>query len=276
MALTHLQLILTTQTLQDDPASMERTVGAMTTSQIHFILHAAREIETIDTIHCIGGEPFLNYPVLLQAIHGAHANGYETIVVTNAFWATSVENARSWLEPMRSALHEIRLRSAVPPHNSLKETRIEHACEAAEELGIRVGRISMIPPSTPIKHDPDPDKLIGQSQLQAWHTFTTCPYRDLQDPEYLTVDPFGYVHICEGVAIGNMQQEPLRKIWDTYLAPTHPIAGVLLRGGPAALIAYYGLEAEGLYADACELCRKAREQLRDQLPDLITPESDTP
>ena len=271
MTLQHLQLIITNQTLQDDPVGIEREVGAMTTSRLQMIFRAAREMKSIDTIHCIGGEPFLNYPVLLQAIHGARANGYRTVVVTNAFWATSLENARAWLEPMRNALDEIRLRGFVPPHNSLTTRRIENACEAAEQLGIRVGKIRMVSADNPQQALPHADKLIGQAQLQPAHTFTTCPYRDLEHTEYLTIDPFGYVHLCEGIAIGNLFEKSLRQIWDAYIPRLHPIAGVLLRGGPAALVAYYGLESDALYSDACDLCRQAREDLRELLPQSIVP-----
>lgn len=272
MALRHLQLMLTNQTLHDDPAGFGHEVGAMTGSQIQTILRAAREIESIDTIHCIGGEPFLNYPVLMQAVHGSTANGYKTIVLTNAFWATSVENARAWLEPMRYALGELRLRGVVTPHNSLMEGRIENACEAADQLGIRVGKISMVQSLPPVKRDLSrPEMLLGQAQLQPWHSFTTCPYRNLEDPEYLTIDPAGYVQLCEGVAIGNLFQKPLRAIWDAYIPALHPVAGVLLRGGPAALVAYYALEVDDLYEDACDLCREARRQLQDLLPQMIIP-----
>ena len=80
------------------------------------------------------------------------------------------------------------------------------------------------------------------------------------------MDPLGYVHVCQGVTIGNLFQQPLKEICEAYDPESHPICGPLLDGGPAALVTEYGLPHREAYADACHLCYEARLGLRSRVP----------
>lgn len=115
-------------------------------------------------------------------------------------------------------------------------------------------------------------KLIGRAGRQPWNSFTTCPHENLLDPGRLHVDPFGNLHICQGISIGNVFERPLKDICGTFYAGAHPICGPLLRGGPAALAETHHLAHAESYADACHMCYESRLALRERFPDVLTPD----
>jgi hypothetical protein len=86
------------------------------------------------------------------------------------------------------------------------------------------------------------------------------------------VDPLGYLHICQGLTIGNLFQEPLKQICERYRPESHPIPSALLAGGPTELVRRYNLPHQEAYADACHLCYKARRLLREQFIELLAPD----
>jgi len=115
-------------------------------------------------------------------------------------------------------------------------------------------------------------KLTDGLPRQPWDSFTRCPYEALADPSRIHLDPFGNLHLCQGVAMGNVWERPLAQIIDEYNPETHPIAGPLLAGGPTELINRYNLSHEDGYVDACHLCYSAREDLRVYFPQILTPD----
>jgi hypothetical protein len=88
------------------------------------------------------------------------------------------------------------------------------------------------------------------------------------------LDPFGNLHVCQGILLGNLFQTPLKAICETYDPEVHPVIGPLLQGGPAQLARIHGLapEANSLYADACHLCYETRRRLRNQFPEALGPD----
>ncbi len=108
--------------------------------------------------------------------------------------------------------------------------------------------------------------------MQAWDTFTRCPYENLADPGRVHLDPFGYLHLCQGLVMGNMFERPLTQILQEYDPQQHPIVAPLLAGGPAELARQYDLPHEEGYVDACHFCYMAREMLRSRFPDLLAPD----
>jgi len=113
--------------------------------------------------------------------------------------------------------------------------------------------------------------LVSRSSLHPWRQFTQCPHENLRDPGRVHVDPFGFLHICQGIAIGNIYQEDLATICSDFDPDAHPILGALLSGGPARLVQQYELLYMPGYADACHLCYSARQQLRPRFPGILTP-----
>ncbi|MHB9132741.1 MAG: hypothetical protein ACYDBB_16865 [Armatimonadota bacterium] len=74
-------------------------------------------------------------------------------------------------------------------------------------------------------------------------------------------------HLC----LGNIRKLPLSALLSTYQPASHPIAGPLVNGGPAALARIYGVSLEDGYLDACHLCFLTRRQLLNRFPQYLTP-----
>jgi hypothetical protein len=116
-------------------------------------------------------------------------------------------------------------------------------------------------------------KLAGSAPLHPWEQFADCPHENLVDPGRVHLDPFGNVHMCQGITLGNFYQTPLKKLFASYNPAAHPITGPLLAGGPAELVRRYGLEHADAYADACHLCYQARSALRPRFPETLGPDA---
>ena len=63
------------------------------------------------SIYLEGGEPFLFYPLLLEALRLARARGLDAGLVSNCYWASAERDAELWFERMPSvgAYYEIML-----------------------------------------------------------------------------------------------------------------------------------------------------------------------
>ena len=115
-------------------------------------------------------------------------------------------------------------------------------------------------------------KLASKVEHHPWHEFDECPYENLREPGRVHVDPFGNVHICQGISLGNVFQSSLIEISEEYDPDLHPITGPLLRCGPVALVEEYDLSHEEQYADACHLCDHVRRELRGRFPQILMPD----
>ena len=116
------------------------------------------------------------------------------------------------------------------------------------------------------------EKLAARAAGHPWEGFDSCPHEDLREPGRIHLDPLGNLHICQGIVIGNLFEKPLKQICEEYDADPHPICGLLLSGGPAALVSEYNLPHASHYADACHLCYEARLSLRDRFPQHLHPD----
>jgi hypothetical protein len=116
------------------------------------------------------------------------------------------------------------------------------------------------------------EKLAGEVPHHPWSGFDRCPHEELREPGRLHVDPLGYLHVCQGITIGNVCERPLREICESYDPDTHPVIGPLLRGGPVALVEERGVGHEERYADACHLCYAARLALRREDGEGLAPD----
>jgi len=262
--------------------------GTMTLDNIRHILAEAQSVGTIKWIYFEGGEPTLYYPLLIQAVKDAYNMGFKVGIVTNSYWATSISDAKLWLSPLASLVSDLSISSDLFHYDEMISEQAKNTSAAAEELGIPLGMISIAKPSTSqdtysigmieqgesdiMYRGRAAEKLVKDAQLQTWDTFTECPYEDFRDPGRLHVDPFGHLHICQGISIGNIFKDKLAHIFESYTPDSHPIAGPLLRGGPVNLVKKYQVPHSNEYADACQLCYKTREQLRNLYPNILTPD----
>lgn len=262
-----------------------RQTGTLTLEQIENILGQAKEAG-VTSIYFEGGEPFLYYAILVQAVRRAANMGFSVGIVTNAYWANSVADAEEWLRPFVGRLADLTVSSDQFHCGEPMGELPQNALAAAKWLNIPTGMISIAQPATEARqtHGQIEDEgavmyrgraaemLVDQATGQPWESFDSCPHEDLRQPGRIHLDPLGNLHICQGIVIGNLFEKPLKQICDEYDAEAHPICGPLLEGGPAALVTEYNLPHGFSYADACHLCYEGRLTLRARFPQYLKPD----
>ena len=259
--------------------------GTLTLEQIEQILWQAKAAG-VTSIYFEGGEPFLDYAVLVKAVRKATEMGFSVGIVTNAYWANSVADAEEWLRPFAGRLEDLTVSSDLFHCSESMGERPQNALVAAKWLNIPTGMISIAQPNAeaPETHGQIEDEgavmyrgratvnLTSRAIGHPWESFVSCPHEDLREPGRIHLDPLGNLHVCQGVVIGNLFEKPLKQICDEYDPDAHPICGPLLAGGPAALVSEYHLPHAAQYADACHLCYEASTNLRSQFPELLAPD----
>jgi hypothetical protein len=295
MKLTGLHLLLTYRcTLECDHCFVwgsPRQTGTMSQDMLRLVLAQASEMGTIESIYFEGGEPFMCYTSLLAGAGEAKRRGFRVGIVTNAYWAGQPERALKALQPLAGLVDDL-LISNDAYHNSPAVGRATgNAVAAAAALGIPCSAISIVKaPAEPAAGAPAPTgqlpagvhgvmyrgraaaRLAGRAPHQPWDELTECPYEDLREPGRIHVDPYGNVHICQGIALGNVRKASLAEICATYVPEEHPITGALLAGGPAELVRRFGLPCQAAYAGACHLCDEARRRLRPSYAESLMPD----
>jgi MoaA/NifB/PqqE/SkfB family radical SAM enzyme len=265
-----------------------RSSGTLTLQDVRKILEQARDLRTVEWIYFEGGEPFLYYPVLVGGVEKAAKMGFKVGIVTNGYWATTVEDAIMWLEPLAGQVEDLAVSSDLFHADEKISQSTKNVCAAAQRLGIPVGVITILGLNE-AEGEPVTGQLpIGESKVmhrgraaerlveglprRSWTEFNECPHEDLQQPGRIHIDPLGHIHICQGISLGNLFQTTLAEICASYDPKSHPITGPLLAGGPAELVRRYEVEREDSYVDACHLCYKARLKLRGRFPEILAPD----
>ncbi len=257
----------------------------MALETVGHILDQAELLDTIEWIYFEGGEAFLYYAILKSGVLQAKERGFKVGIVTNAYWANSEGDALEWLRPLAGSIDDLSISS--DGYHGSPETRgnPEIARAAAERLGIPVGFIRVAEPGAAGRSDTTSagesavlfrgraaELLASRVPSIPWKKFTACPWEDLRHPQRVHVDPFGYLHICQGLSIGNLLERPLTEIIADFRPDEHPVVGPLLDGGPAEVVRRYELAHEDGYADHCHLCYESRKILRSQFPDILAPD----
>ena len=270
--------------------------GTMTLGQVRDVLHQASDLGTVEMVYFEGGEPFLFYPIMLQGLREAAALGFKRGIVTNGYWATSVEDARQWLRPIADiGLDDLTLSSDLFHGEAMMTQAAKNGLEAARQLGLPESTIVIEAPEGCSTHTParpgdgrdvkgepisgGPVRFRGRAVAKLadgvarrpWIEFTECPDEDFADPGRLHVDAYGHLHVCQGLVMGNLWRQPLKEIVAGYAPGHHPIIGPLAEGGPVALVKRYDLDHEASYIDACHLCYLARSALRERFPEYLAP-----
>lgn len=267
-----------------------RAQGVFTREQIAQVLAEAKKLGSVQSIFFEGGEPFLYYPLLLEGVRMAREMGFSTGIVTNAYFATSVEDAVLWLKPLQEAgIGAISFSDDLFHSASETDTLAQRAVTAAERLGIACGVISISPPTVVYPNETEQargepivgggvrfrgraaEKLVEGLPRRPWQSMTQCPYENLPDPGRVHVDAFGNVHLCQGLCMGNMWRTPLSELVKAYRAEEHPLCAALVQGGPAELARRYDVPVESGYIEACHLCYEVRKALRVRFPEYLAP-----
>ncbi len=261
--------------------------GTMTLEVIRTILAQARAAGSVEWIYFEGGEPFLYYQAMLAGVDEAIKLGFKVGIVTNSYWATSDEDASLWLKPLAGKVQDLTISSDLFHYTEKESRQSKIVSRVAAQLDIPVGIITIeqpecfgvrtigqIPPtSASIMYRGRAAVVLSPKvKLYPTHLFTTCPHENLTDPGRVHVDPFGNLHICQGIIIGNLFLTPITAICDNFDPQQHPILGPLLEGGPLRLVEEYNLSMAEYYADACHLCFEARKMLRPRFPSILAPD----
>ncbi len=293
MAITGLHLLQTLQcTFECDHCfvySSPNAKGVMKISDIRKILSEAKQVDSVKWIFFEGGEPFLYYQTLLWGLRAAGSLGYKSGIVTNAYWATSVEDAIEWLAPIKEVgVSALSISDDAYHYGSGEENLAKHAFEAAKKLGLPVDKIVIEDSKKqlkPKKWKGKPvvegrvlfkgraaEKLVEGLPAKPWTQFNECVAEDFSNQTRVHIDPFGYVHVCQGITIGNVKQAPLLQLLNDFNPEKHPICSAILEGGPAELARKHRVPHRKHFVDECHLCYSTRQKLRTQFPNILAPD----
>jgi hypothetical protein len=262
--------------------------GVMGLEFIREALRQAQATGSIEWIYFEGGEPFLYYPTMLRALQEAAELGFKTGIVSNGYWAIGKQDAYAALQPLSGLVQDLSVSNDLFHWGEERQRMLDNITYAAEALNIPMGTISIAQPeeicagevvgqipaggSGVMYRGRAAEKLAPYVSKYPWDVFTECPHEDLRDPGRIHLDPFGNLHLCQGVLIGNLLQTSLSEICAAYDPDGHPIIGPILQAGPAELARQYELPHAEAYADACHLCYSIRSALRQRYPTLLAPD----
>jgi len=295
MTLKGLHILLTYQcTYECDHCfvkSSPNAEGTFTLAQARNAIDQAAELNSIEWIFLEGGEPFLFFPVMIELVKHTKNLGFSVGIVTNGYYGNTIEDAACWLKPLKKVGLDSLSVSIDEFHqgDGFQSSPAQKTREAAEQIGLAVGTIAIEKPceiSNP--HTPGlpilggdvrfrgraADKLINEQLPKFhWESFDKCPDEDWVDITRLHVDSYGNLFACQGIVLGNLNNDNLKSIIDNYSPEKHPIINPIHKGGPAELLRRYVLSSlEGKYHDPCHLCFLVRRKLRSKYPELLAPE----
>lgn len=260
--------------------------GTFTLAQIEEVLDEATKLESVEWIYFEGGEPFLYYPIMVEGVKLAKKKGFKVGIVTNSYWATSIEDAEIWLKPFsKLGLDDFSISDDAFHFENEQENLSKVARKASENLKLPVMTIRIEEPTVKKEQEKGKPVISGGAMFKGravetlieglpkrpWEELNECPYEDLKGLGRVHVDPFGNVHICQGISIGNMWERSLSELIETYDGNNHPICGPLIRGGPAELVREYKVDHEEKYVDECHLCYLTRLQLIGKFSQYLSP-----
>ncbi|MFC1679283.1 radical SAM protein [Elusimicrobiota bacterium] len=265
-----------------------RAEGTFTLARLREALEQIKDLGGIKSVYFEGGEPFLFYPLLVEGVRLAKAQGLNVGIVTNSYWATAGEDARLWLDRLNElGLSDLSVSDDGFHSADESASPAKIACREAKALGMPCSSICIEQPQKAAEslrkglpvvggeaqvRGRAADKLAEGLPRHSAACFTHCPHEDLRRPKRVHVDPFGYVHLCQGVVIGCMWEKPLKVLIEEYDPEAHPVSGPLLRGGPQGLAREYKVPLdEAGYVDACHLCYLTRKALVGKMPEYLAP-----
>jgi hypothetical protein len=264
--------------------------GTFTLEQIRTVFGEIEKIGTIEWVYFEGGEPFLYYPLMVEGVRMTKAMGLKAGTVSNAYWATTEEDAGLWLKALKDLRIDDLSLSEDAFHGSDEDNASQRAFAAARKLKIPVETICIEEPTVRKQSEGDLAKgepVIGGGVLLKGRAveklaeglprrpvgeFITCPHEELEKPSRVHIDSFGHAHICQGISLGNMWEQPLCDLVTNYQPQFHAIAGPLIQGGPWRLAEAYSIKLEQeSYVDECHYCFEVRKALIDKFPEYLAP-----
>jgi len=91
--------------------SSPKAEGVFALENLKKLFSQIKKVESIDMVYFEGGEPFLYYPLMIKGIELAKEVDLKVGIVTNAYWATSPEDAEIYLEPLKGKIDDLSISS---------------------------------------------------------------------------------------------------------------------------------------------------------------------
>lgn len=265
-----------------------------------------KKINDLELVVLMGGEPGL-FPELTNKLTRSISKlGLAIRVETNAFWAKTKESARQFLEPLYAEKASMMFSLDCWHEEFISSDWIENAIRVSDELGgkyhLEVAYLEK--PGADNEKDKRTDELlkdmekrldrtpcaalyqgtilcngratyklaadIAQGRRVPENTCNTAPWwsdGEFETLKLLILDPDGYLSKGCGIAMGNIKNESVQSVLESFDAKIHPIFSVLLKAGPAGLAkeaVTLGYVMKKDYADKCHLCQEVREFLREK------------
>ena len=192
--------------------------GTMTLAQLTSVIDQAADCG-VESLYFEGGEPTLAYPIVLAAAAHARRRGLEWGIVSNCFWATSVDDAKIWLAPFVDlGISDLSLSSYAYFVEDADEDCLRNAVLAAQELGLpmavlEVGAPACLDvPGLCLGDDVGEIMCKGRAAVELApgraarppETLVACPFEDFADPGRVHLGCDGEMQICQGVSAGNV------------------------------------------------------------------------
>lgn len=233
-----------------------------------------KQLNNLELVVLMGGEPGL-FPDLTNDLTSAASKlGLSTRIETNAFWATSEQDAHQFLEPLYSkgaslafsldSFHEpfvsldyveraIRVSDKLGGKYSLEMAYLEHpdsnnqrdirTNELLKDMETRLGRAPCchVYQGSILFNGRAADKLAEHAAKGRGVPKEACnqvPWWSngaLETLELLILDPEGYLSKGCGISIGTVAATPIAAILNIFDARSHPVFSTLIESGPLGL-----------------------------------------
>jgi radical SAM protein with 4Fe4S-binding SPASM domain len=232
-------------------------------------------------ISLTGGEPFLE-PVLVSAfIKHASKSGLKTEIVSNGYWATSIQEANRILEHLKDiGLDALNLSIDDFHQEYIQVTSVKNAYWAAQSLGIKLILMTTTTKNNKITAKTIPEllkddklQIIGGKRIRDPHALLietpvtpTGRGKDITEHDYtlisevkcseilrdIGIGPDGSVYPCCGPlasknTLGNINEQPLKTILEE--AEQNPFFASIREGTPLS----------GAFTSKCHACLSLRE-----------------
>ena len=258
-------------------------------------------------IHVGGGEPFGNYPLLLEVVRAARENGLEGVgyVETNGYWALDEATTRQRLRELREAgMRQISISA-----DAFHQTFVDPEClrrlwsaarEVLGERGVRARRWRLLKSPRDLRFAGPQERteayrealgsckerMTGRAARKLANLLPRFPAETfrgqdcrqaLRDAAHVHIDPSNNVFpgTCAGLVLG--KAEGPGGLATVLAGPRGQVWRTLTVEGPRGLLAVakeegYREEPEG-YADKCHLCTGVRTFLfeRGRFPGELGP-----
>ncbi len=260
----------------------------------------------IDEVGFFGGEPLLNFDLLVSLIEEVNRFDISKIgLPTNGFWGNNESTAKEYAQKLKKAgLFRISFSVDAFHQEFVSLDIVKRAIKAAHEAGIEwIAVLSQYLGSQDEKnvfnektkamtgelskefeffHQINSElNVMGRAANELTNYFSTTVINSerclvFKIPMFM-IDPNGWVfhHSCHGICIGNAKEKSLSQIMSEFNYRKHPIIGkVVAKGGPQNLLEMAiekGYEPLSGYADKCHVCFSARNYLRPYFPNILEP-----